>query len=491
MKRVVSFVLIGTLLLLSCHNVAGFYSNGRWNPTAIDGATGPVGTSVTVTWSLVRDGTTIPGEDPSNLIFFMDNLFGSGPGGNDYTQRPWFRFFNDSFGRWSELSGLTFIYEPADDGTNLRGLWGSLGVRGDVRIGGAYLDGNSGTLASTSLLNDADLTIDTGDITYYGNSAPSGAYLNIHNTLMHEIGHAVGLGHIESSSAVFLMEPFTNATINGPQLDDIRGVQYLYGDVNEKGAGNNRSLSATPLGIIAPGTSILHGEHASTGTFVLMGETDFLSISNSNDFDYFSFEVTSPSLIDLVVTPLGPNYNERVNSNDLFTTTTSASLSDLSLELFASGSVVPLVASTSNPIGQAESILDFELLNPGEYLFRVSGSSALTQMYQFSLSVAALDITHLGDFDNDGEVDGADFLAWQRGESPAPLSSGDLADWQANYGVTGARAGVENVPESGGLAQLLLLSIATELRWSRCSLQQQRPVMKSRGVGSFPVKFAG
>lgn len=36
---------------------------------------------------------------------------------------------------------------------------------------------------------------------------------------------------------------------------------------------------------------------------------------------------------------------------------------------------------------------------------------------------------------DDGDVDGRDFLVWQRGESPA--SAGDLADWQANYGSGG------------------------------------------------------
>jgi hypothetical protein len=38
------------------------------------------------------------------------------------------------------------------------------------------------------------------------------------------------------------------------------------------------------------------------------------------------------------------------------------------------------------------------------------------------------------DFDNDGDVDGRDFLRWQRGDSPNPLSSGDLALWQEQYG---------------------------------------------------------
>ena len=41
--------------------------------------------------------------------------------------------------------------------------------------------------------------------------------------------------------------------------------------------------------------------------------------------------------------------------------------------------------------------------------------------------------------DADGDVDGRDFLVWQRSsDAPAPsLSGSDLADWQANYGTGG------------------------------------------------------
>ena len=39
--------------------------------------------------------------------------------------------------------------------------------------------------------------------------------------------------------------------------------------------------------------------------------------------------------------------------------------------------------------------------------------------------------------DDDGDVDGADFLLWQRGESPNDGSPADLADWEAYYGTTG------------------------------------------------------
>ena len=62
-----------------------------------------------------------------------------------------------------------------------------------------------------------------------------------------------------------------------------------------------------------------------------------------------------------------------------------------------------------------------------------------------------------GDFDEDGDVDGFDFLKWQRGESPVPLSQDDLADWEANYGtVTPLSATATAVPEpSGGLLMCL------------------------------------
>ncbi len=42
-----------------------------------------------------------------------------------------------------------------------------------------------------------------------------------------------------------------------------------------------------------------------------------------------------------------------------------------------------------------------------------------------------------GDFNADGRVDGFDFLAWQRGESPNPYSAADLAEWRTNYGNVG------------------------------------------------------
>jgi probable HAF family extracellular repeat protein len=57
-----------------------------------------------------------------------------------------------------------------------------------------------------------------------------------------------------------------------------------------------------------------------------------------------------------------------------------------------------------------------------------------------------------GDFDGDGDVDGRDFLLWQRGQSPNPLSVAELADWQMNYGVGGtASSNVSLIPEPSSI----------------------------------------
>ncbi len=53
-----------------------------------------------------------------------------------------------------------------------------------------------------------------------------------------------------------------------------------------------------------------------------------------------------------------------------------------------------------------------------------------------------------GDFDNDGDVDGADFLVWQRGLGTI-FTATDLNDWKANYGTgaSSALASATSVPE--------------------------------------------
>jgi hypothetical protein len=73
-----------------------------------------------------------------------------------------------------------------------------------------------------------------------------------------------------------------------------------------------------------------------------------------------------------------------------------------------------------------------------------------------------------GDFNDDNVVDGADFLAWQRGESPEPLGAGDLAAWKSHFGGPSSAVTSSAVPEPAAhaLCAMLLLG-CTRLRRDR------------------------
>ena len=65
-----------------------------------------------------------------------------------------------------------------------------------------------------------------------------------------------------------------------------------------------------------------------------------------------------------------------------------------------------------------------------------------------------------GDWDFDGDVDGFNFLQWQRGESPDPLSPGDFFAWEAGYGqAPPASIAVHRVPEPRSLVLVAMIGI--------------------------------
>jgi len=80
-----------------------------------------------------------------------------------------------------------------------------------------------------------------------------------------------------------------------------------------------------------------------------------------------------------------------------------------------------------------------------------------------------------GDFDFDGEVDGRDFLIWQQGGSPDPLSASDLADWQLNFGEGALITASVAVPEPRCVTLLILGALATLSRQRRLHWRLPRP----------------
>jgi hypothetical protein len=77
-----------------------------------------------------------------------------------------------------------------------------------------------------------------------------------------------------------------------------------------------------------------------------------------------------------------------------------------------------------------------------------------------------------GDFNNDGSVDGQDFIAWQQGESPTPMSATDLAAWKASYGSNSPFAAGVAVPEPTSVLLLLMSVTMVSAGRNRVSRQQ-------------------
>ncbi|MCG8449444.1 MAG: sulfatase-like hydrolase/transferase [Pirellulales bacterium] len=76
-----------------------------------------------------------------------------------------------------------------------------------------------------------------------------------------------------------------------------------------------------------------------------------------------------------------------------------------------------------------------------------------------------LRVVQTADLDGDGDVDGVDFLHWQRGLSPNPFSAADLVLWQSQYGSVGSLvANTISVPEPNPLWLVLVCSFEIACR---------------------------
>lgn len=131
------------------------------------------------------------------------------------------------------------------------------------------------------------------------------------------------------------------------------------------------------------------------------------------------------------------------------------------------------------------------------YRNRLVPNSGTTSMSYDEFSVTTAAGTTEADFDGDGDVDGADFLAWQRGvgaaggrgqgdaNSDSWVDGVDLGIWKSQFGETAALAAAKHVPEPSGW------TIAAGSVWfaARPGQGQRRPRVLNgglkRGAGGF------
>jgi serralysin len=365
----------------------------RWLTTS-SGSRSANGDPGALTWSFAPDGTSVPDGGfstlgPSDLIATFDTTFGAGGGGADLRLRPWFTFFEQSFARWSELSGVTYVYEAADDGVEHGSASGQSGVRGDLRIAGAVIDGSGAVLAFNYFPDNGDMVLDTAETLLFSNV--SNSHRALRNTIMHEHGHGFGLSHVSTSTDNLLMEPSINTSFDGPQLDEVRAIQFYWGDANEKsnsGLGNQTASTATPVGPVAAGGTVRVGADADVSSqFIRPTATDFASITNLADTDVYAFSVSQLVELTAVLTPMGGTFTQG-SVGSIPTSFNASARVDLVLEILDTDGMSSLGLSDTSIAGGIETVVGVNL-NAGDYFARITGLDDTIQLYQLELSTVA------------------------------------------------------------------------------------------------------
>jgi hypothetical protein len=331
-----------------------FNAGNRWTVTATDETTGGQGDGITLTYSFVPDDVIINGS-PNELFSMMSSQF-------DDDEELWQAQFAAAFSRWGELSGITYI-QVSDDGADW-GAPGSLGSRGDIRIGSIPIDGPSNVLAYNQFPNNGDMVLDADED--WG--ATGQDYRFLRNIAAHEHGHGLGILHVCPANSTKLMEPFYSSQYFGPQHDDIRCIQRMYGDGFEP---NDDIATAHDLGTLTDG-------------YVL---TD-VSLDDNGDLDFYRFTTPPGMAISLSLVPVGFTYLDGTQNQDgscsAGSEINSVDDNNLNLYLLDESGTTTLANAAGNPPGQTETLTRYvPTAGSDEFILRIDGATSnQVQLYE-------------------------------------------------------------------------------------------------------------
>ena len=202
-------------------------------------AAGPRIAGGTVTYSYMTNGLSMSseGSDASVAVTSLPTY-----------QSCFLTEISNAFAAWSSVANIQFV-QVSDNGA----AFNASGASGDIRIAAHTFDGPSNVLAHT-YYPPPNGTTAAGDMHFdrqeNWSCTGSAGTIDIGIVATHELGHAIGLNHELTLTAI--MNPYYNSAVPVPFADDISGAVAIYGPAVVAAAPvPNPSFSATPP---TPGT---------------------------------------------------------------------------------------------------------------------------------------------------------------------------------------------------------------------------------------------
>lgn len=352
--------------VMKAGGLQGMYQvGGRWTQTATNASTGSAGDPITVTWSIVPDGVTIPnaglGSGPNEINTRMNAQFGG---------TLWITKVQEAFDRWGELSGVTYI-QVSDDGASLHGSPGrnSAPIRGDVRIS-MFQMSNGNVIAYNFFPNNGDMVLNRSFLSSFGNSTNN--YRFLRNTVAHEHGHGLGFDHVDPTNGTKLMEAFLNTNFDHAQSDDIQAIQFNYGDPFEN---NDTAATRTNLGTVSNNQTVNN-----------------LSTDKRSDVDWYRVLVPAGKTLSITITPEGGVYQQGPQGGSV-TTRNANAVHQLRVTAFLADGTTQLGSTTASAAGQTAILSNVVPPLSNELFIRVdavAGTLNDIQLYRMTFNLAPL-----------------------------------------------------------------------------------------------------
>jgi hypothetical protein len=229
----------------------------------------------------------------------------------------------------------------------------------------------------------------------------------------------------------------------------------------------SRSIDYTPV----DGTyymSVLLGKNApSTRVDLLAG----LGRAQNAETGVFSVEGAWIGFLDGGITfghGPGANLTTLLNAGEVPVDETFFALLQIDYTESGSDTVTATVYDGSSSVVASQAFPGLDLdASMGRFsvLTQDFGPAGAVDEWRFGTELADVMVQPVtGDFDDDGDVDGADFLKWQRGELPNPLSASDLALWENQFGTTSTLSATASIPEPSTLLLAALAALRLLMR---------------------------